>query len=79
MIRFTLILIVFNFLFFNSFADQLNNCLNLSKFSTEYYKCKTDNFIKETKNYQKNEWNEEKKNLKQTKSKFNKIKKKILE
>ena len=55
-----------------SYADEIKDCSTLSKFSTAFYKCKSNNFVKDTKNYQKKEWSEEKK-------KINEIKKKVLD
>ena len=46
-------IILINIFALNSFSAELNDCSMYSKLSTMYYKCKTDNFIKNTKNYQK--------------------------
>ncbi len=55
----------------NSFSNEIEDCSKYNKFSAQFYKCKSTNFIKETKNYQKKEWSNEKK-------KIDKIKKKVL-
>ena len=86
-----LILIIFiNISTLNSISAEIIDCSKYSKLSTEYYKCKTDNLIKDTKNYaddfvkdtkkyQKKEWTEEKSKLENTKEKLKDAKKKILD
>ena len=86
-----LIFIIFIKIFtLNSFSTEILDCSKYNKLSTEYYKCKannlikdtknyTDNFIKNTKNYQEKEWTEEKSKLEDTKKKLKDAKKKILE
>ena len=86
-----LILIIFmNIFTLNSFSSEIIDCSKYSKLSTEYYKCKSDNLIKDTKNYaddfvkdtkkyQKKEWTEEKSKLENTKEKLKDAKKKILD
>ena len=83
-------IILINIFTLNSFSAEIKDCSKYSKLSTEYYKCKTDNlikdtknytdnFIKNTKNYQEKEWTEEKFKLENTKKKLKNVKKKILE
>ena len=63
------------FLLFNitsSSSSELEDCSIYSKLSSMFYKCKSNNFVKDTKNYQKKEWSEEK-------NKINKIKEKVLD
>ena len=86
-----LILIIFmNISTLKSFSAEIIDCSKYSKLSTEYYKCKSDNLIKDTKNYaddfvkdtkkyQKKEWTEEKSKLENTKEKLKDAKKKILD
>ncbi len=86
-----LILIIFiNISTLNSISAEIIDCSKYSKLSTEYYKCKTDNLIKDTKNYaddfvkdtkkyQKKEWTEEKSKLENTKKKLKDTKKNILD
>ena len=82
--------ILVNLLTLNSFSIEIKKCSKYSKLSTEYYKCKTnnlikdtknytDNFIKDTKNYQDKEWTEEKSKLKNAKKKLKDAKKKVLD
>ena len=47
-------IILINILTLNSFSVEITDCSKYSKLSTEYYKCKTDNLIKDTKNYTDN-------------------------
>ena len=83
-------IILINILTLNSFSVEITDCSKYSKLSTEYYKCKTDNlikdtknytdnFIKDTKNYQDKEWTEEKSKLKNAKKKLKDAKKKVLD
>ena len=68
-------LISFMFVLLNStisLSSELEDCSIYSKLSPQFYKCKSNNFVKETKNYQKKEWSEEK-------NKMNKIKEKVLD
>ena len=62
-------IILINILTLNSLSDELNDCSNYSILSSKYYKCKTNNFLKDTKNYQKKEWSEEKNKLENVKDK----------
>ena len=82
--------ILVNLLTLNSFSIEIKKCSKYSKLSTEYYKCKTDNLIKDTKNYtdnfikdtkkyQEKKWTEEKSKLKDTKKKLKDAKKKVLD
>ena len=82
--------ILVNLLTLNSFSIEIKKCSKYSKLSTEYYKCKTnnlikdtknytDNFIKDTKNYQDKEWSEEKSKLDDAKKKLKDAKKKVLD
>ena len=66
----SLIFLLFNITSISS--SELEDCSIYSKLSSKFYKCKSNNFVKETKNYQKKEWSEEK-------NKINKIKEKVLD
>ena len=83
-------IILINIFTLNSFSAEIKDCSKYSKLSTEYYKCKTDNlikdtknytdnFISDTKNYQEKEWTEEKSKLKDAKEKLKDAKKKVLD
>tara|TARA_A100001015_G_scaffold201310_1_gene224753 strand:+ start:347 stop:619 length:273 start_codon:yes stop_codon:yes gene_type:complete len=71
-----------------AFSNEIN-CMEMKKFSTEYFKCKGNvlkdktitagqNIIKDTKNYQEKEWSEEKTKINKTKDKIIKAKEKVL-
>ena len=82
--------ILINTFALNTLSAEIKDCSKYSKLSTEYYKCKTgnlvkdtknytDNFIKDTKKYQEKKWTEEKSKLKDTKKKLKDAKKKVLD
>ena len=83
-------IILINLFTLNSVPAQIIDCSKYSKLSSEYYKCKTDNlikdtknytdkFIKNTKNYQDKKWTEEKSKLEDAKKKIKDAKNKVLE
>tara|TARA_Y100000590_G_scaffold382876_1_gene453170 strand:- start:290 stop:562 length:273 start_codon:yes stop_codon:yes gene_type:complete len=83
-------IILVNLLTLNSFSAEIMDCSKYSKLSTEYYKCKTNNLIKDaknytnnlienTKNYQDKKWSEEKSKLDTAKKKLKDAKKKVLD
>ena len=59
-------------------SSELEDCTVYSKLSPKFYKCKTNNFVKNTKDYQSKEWSDEKEKINKTKDKINKTKDKIL-
>jgi len=83
-------IILINIFTLRSFSAEIKDCTKYSKLSTEYFKCKTenlikdtknytDNFIKDTKNYQEKEWTDEKSKLEDAKKKIKDAKKKVLD
>ena len=60
-------IICLNILILNSYSLELEDCSKFSKFSSDFYICKKNNFVKDSKEYQKKEWSEGKKRLENAK------------
>ncbi len=84
------IIIIFSFLNANFANTSENDCNEFKKYSSDYFRCKTEilkqktistgkNIFNETKEYQKKQWSDGKKQIENTKKNIEITKDKVLE